>query len=66
MSITWIEALAALTALGLFAYLGYALLRPEKFWRGRHASAARPDFCESDRGLLCRTAGLCARPGAYL
>lgn len=31
MSITWIEALAALTALGLFAYLGYALLRSEKF-----------------------------------
>ncbi|WP_229227984.1 K(+)-transporting ATPase subunit F [Comamonas thiooxydans] len=34
MTITWIEALAALaalTALGLFAYLGYALLRPEKF-----------------------------------
>lgn len=31
MSITWIEALAALTALWLFAYLGYALLRPEKF-----------------------------------
>lgn len=27
----WIEALAAITALGLFAYLGYALLRPEKF-----------------------------------
>lgn len=31
MTITWIEALAALTALVLFAYLGYALLRPEKF-----------------------------------
>ncbi|MDL5036011.1 MULTISPECIES: K(+)-transporting ATPase subunit F [Comamonas] len=31
MTITWIEALAALTALGLFAYLGYALLRPENF-----------------------------------
>ncbi|MDR2299950.1 MAG: K(+)-transporting ATPase subunit F [Comamonas sp.] len=31
MTITWIEALAALTALGLFAYLGYALLRPESF-----------------------------------
>ena len=31
MTITWIEALAALTALGLFVYLGYALLRPEKF-----------------------------------
>lgn len=31
MTITWIEALAALTALGLFAYLGYVLLRPEKF-----------------------------------
>ena len=31
MTITWIEALAALTALGLFAHLGYALLRPEKF-----------------------------------
>ena len=28
MTITWIEALAALTALGLFAYLGYAL-RPK-------------------------------------
>lgn len=26
-----IEPLAALLALGLFAYLGYALLRPEKF-----------------------------------
>lgn len=31
MTITWIEALAVLTALGLFAYLGYALLRPENF-----------------------------------
>ncbi len=31
MTITWIEALAALTAMGLFAYLGYALLRPENF-----------------------------------
>lgn len=31
LSSLWIEALAALTALGLFAYLGYALLRPEKF-----------------------------------
>ena len=31
MTITWIEALAAAVALGLFAYLGYALLRPEKF-----------------------------------
>lgn len=27
----WIEALAAIMALGLFAYLGYALLHPEKF-----------------------------------
>lgn len=27
----WIEVLAAITALGLFAYLGYALLRPENF-----------------------------------
>ncbi|MEG0921367.1 MAG: K(+)-transporting ATPase subunit F [Comamonas sp.] len=27
----WIEALAAVTAAGLFVYLGYALLRPEKF-----------------------------------
>lgn len=26
----WIEACAAVMALGLFAYLGYALLRPEK------------------------------------
>ena len=31
MTMTWMEALAALTALGLLAYLGYALLRPEKF-----------------------------------
>ena len=31
MHITWIETLAAVTAAGLFAYLGYALLRPEKF-----------------------------------
>ncbi|WP_284336914.1 K(+)-transporting ATPase subunit F [Comamonas sp. NoAH] len=27
----WIQALSAITALGLFAYLGYALLFPEKF-----------------------------------
>lgn len=27
----WIEACAAVMSLGLFAYLGYALLRPEKF-----------------------------------
>ena len=27
----WIEVLAAIVALGLFVYLGYALLRPEKF-----------------------------------
>ncbi|MBD9533387.1 MULTISPECIES: K(+)-transporting ATPase subunit F [Comamonas] len=31
MTMHWIEALAAAVALGLFAYLGYALLRPEKF-----------------------------------
>ncbi|SDL92050.1 K+-transporting ATPase, KdpF subunit [Oryzisolibacter propanilivorax] len=32
MSLTsFIEPLAAVLALGLFAYLGYALLRPEKF-----------------------------------
>lgn len=27
----WVETLAAIAALGLFAYLGYALLRPENF-----------------------------------
>lgn len=27
----WMQVLAALTALGLFVYLGYALLHPEKF-----------------------------------
>ena len=27
----WVEALAAIVALGLFVYLGNALLRPEKF-----------------------------------
>jgi K+-transporting ATPase KdpF subunit len=27
----WVEILAVITALGLFVYLGYALLRPEKF-----------------------------------
>ncbi|WP_395023961.1 K(+)-transporting ATPase subunit F [Comamonas odontotermitis] len=27
----WVEVLAVLAAGGLFAYLGYALLRPEKF-----------------------------------
>ncbi|MEG0150910.1 MAG: K(+)-transporting ATPase subunit F [Comamonas sp.] len=31
MTTSWIEALAAIVALGLFAYLGYALLRPENF-----------------------------------
>lgn len=31
MTATWIDALAAFVALGLFAYLGYALLRPENF-----------------------------------
>lgn len=31
MTTNWIEILAAVTAAGLFAYLGYALLRPEKF-----------------------------------
>lgn len=31
MTTNWIEALAVITALGLFAYLGYALLRPENF-----------------------------------
>ena len=31
MTVNWMEALAALVALGLFAYLGYALLRPENF-----------------------------------
>lgn len=31
MTVNWMEALAVLVALGLFAYLGYALLRPEKF-----------------------------------
>ena len=31
MTYDWIATLAVLTALGLFAYLGYALLRPEKF-----------------------------------
>lgn len=31
MTVNGMEALAALVALGLFAYLGYALLRPEKF-----------------------------------
>ena len=28
MTVNWMEALAALVALGLFAYLGYALLPP--------------------------------------
>ena len=27
----WLDALAAVVALGLWAYLGYALVRPEKF-----------------------------------
>ena len=27
----WVEVLAVLAAGGLFVYLGYALLRPEKF-----------------------------------
>ena len=31
MTSYWIDAIAAFAALGLFAYLGYALLRPEKF-----------------------------------
>lgn len=31
MTDDWIAILAVLTAMGLFAYLGYALLRPEKF-----------------------------------
>ena len=31
MTTNWIEILAAVAAAGLFAYLGYALLRPEKF-----------------------------------
>ena len=31
MTYDWIATLAVLAALGLFAYLGYALLRPEKF-----------------------------------
>ena len=32
MTYNWIATLAVLAALGLFAYLGYALLRPEKFY----------------------------------
>ena len=31
MTTHWIDALAVITAVGLFASLGYALLRPEKF-----------------------------------
>ena len=31
MKYDWIATLAVLAALGLFAYLGYALLRPENF-----------------------------------
>ncbi len=31
MDLNWIEGLAAFAAAGLFVYLGYALLRPEKF-----------------------------------
>lgn len=31
LSNDWIEVLGAITALGLFVYLSYALLRPEKF-----------------------------------
>ncbi|WP_461468871.1 K(+)-transporting ATPase subunit F [Melaminivora sp.] len=31
MQYPWVEALSAVTALGLFVYLGYALMRPEKF-----------------------------------
>lgn len=31
MTSHWIDVLAAVAAPGLFAYLGYALLRPEKF-----------------------------------
>lgn len=31
MTFDWISALAGILALGLFVYLGYALLRPEKF-----------------------------------
>lgn len=30
-SLTWIDWLAVAGAVGLFAYLGYALVRPEKF-----------------------------------
>lgn len=31
MPIHWVEILALVVAAGLFAYLGYALLCPEKF-----------------------------------
>lgn len=30
-SLTWIDWLAVASTIGLFAYLGYALVRPEKF-----------------------------------
>ncbi|QIL70184.1 K(+)-transporting ATPase subunit F [Diaphorobacter sp. HDW4B] len=30
-SLNWIDWIAVAVALGLFAYLGYALVRPEKF-----------------------------------
>ncbi len=31
MDVIWTEVLAIAVALGLFVYLGYALLRPEQF-----------------------------------
>ncbi len=30
-SFTWIDWVAVASAIGLFGYLGYALVRPEKF-----------------------------------
>lgn len=31
MSLNWVDVLAVLVSAALFVYLGYALLRPEKF-----------------------------------
>jgi len=42
--LTLIHALAGALALGLFVYLGYALLRPENFWTG---GALCKTFCSS-------------------
>lgn len=53
LTLTFIYIASGICAVGLFAYLGYALVRAEKFWGVGHV---RPDVYQPFPGVFVATA----------